>query len=36
MSETEKKLFSILSELVSSNAIDPVVAEEVWEGVVNV
>lgn len=36
MSEVEKLLFSILSELVASNAIDPVVAEEVWEGVINV
>ena len=31
MSEKEKMLFSVLTDLVQSEVLDPVVAEEFWE-----
>lgn len=36
MSEKQKMLFSLLTELVQNDAIDPVVAEEFWEAKKNV
>jgi|LauGreDrversion4_2_1035121.scaffolds.fasta_scaffold26445_15 hypothetical protein len=36
MSEKEKMLFSVLTDLVQSEVLDPVVAEEFWEGRHNV
>ncbi len=32
MSEKEKVLFVVLAELVEKEVLDPVVAEEFWEG----
>lgn len=36
MSEKEKVIFQVLTDLVQGNLIDPVMAEEFWERKTNV